>query len=45
MQQIMFIKEVLPMEQIQVTNQKTQRVRIINISPLWGHKEPADKAF
>ena len=108
MQQIMFIKEVLPMEQIQVTNRqgqpdvlklqtyvlsdgintiageavgnfaeaaqqlklkvggwvqvslefsvndrktqdgrdfKAQRVRIINISPLWGHEEPADKAF
>ena len=24
---------------------KAQRVRIINISPLWGHEEPADKAF
>ena len=101
MQQIMFIKEVIPMEQIQVTNQKgqpyvlsdgintiageavgnfaeaasqlklkvggwvqvslefsvndrktqdgrdfkAQRVRIINISPLWGHDEPAEKAF
>jgi hypothetical protein len=108
MQQIMFIKEVLPMEQIQVTNRqgqpdvlklqtyvlsdgintiageamgnfaeaatqlklkvggwvqvslefsvndrktqegrefKAQRVRILNISPLWGHEEPADKAF
>ena len=104
----MFIKEVLPMEQIQVTNRqgqpdvlklqtyvlsdgintiagdvvgnfaeaaqqmklkvggwvqvslefsvndrttkegrdfKAQRVRILNISPLWGHEEPADKAF
>ena len=24
---------------------KAQRVRIINISPLWGHEETADKAF
>ena len=24
---------------------KAQRVRILNISPLWGHEEPADKAF
>ena len=108
MQQIMFIKEVLPMEQIQVTNRqgqpdvlklqtyvlsdgintiageamggfaeaasqlklkvggwvqvslefsvndrktqegrefKAQRVRILNISPLWGHEETDDKAF
>ena len=26
-------------------NFKAQRVRILNISPLWGHEEPADKAF
>ena len=108
MQQMMFIKEMLPLEEISVTNQKgqpdvlkkqtyvlsdgintiagetvgnyaeaaqqlklkvggwvqvslefsvndrktqdgrdfkAQRVRIINISPLWGHEEPADKAF
>jgi len=45
MQQIMFIKEVLPMEQIQVTNQKTQRVRILNISPLWGHEENSQETF
>ena len=24
---------------------KAQRVRILNISPLWGHEEPDDKAF
>lgn len=108
MQQMMFIKEMLPLEEISVTNQKgqpdvlkkqtyvlsdgintiagetvgnyaeaaqqlklkvggwvqvslefsvndrktqdgrdfkAQRVRILNISPLWGHEEPADKAF
>ena len=108
MQQIMFIKEVLPMEQIQVTNQKgqpdvlkvqtyvlsdgantiaaetvgnyaeaaqqlklkvggwvhvsleftvndrktqdgrkfkAQRVRILNISPLWGHEETSQETF
>jgi hypothetical protein len=108
MQQMMFIKEILPMEEIPTTNQKgqpdvlkvqtyvlsdgantiaaetvgnyaeaaqqlklkvggwvqvsleftvndrttkegrefkAQRVRILNISPLWGHEEPDDKAF
>ena len=24
---------------------KAQRVRLLNISPLWGHEEPDDKAF